>query len=185
MGWTTTAIIAAVVAACVYAVSRTAGGAWLRYRGTRLVECPETKQPAAVEVDAARAAAGAPFGRSDLRLSACSRWPERHACGQDCLRQIERSPENCLVRTMVTEWYKGKNCVLCGIPLDGIDWYERRPALVGPDNLTTQWPEVPAERLPEFLLTHKPLCWNCHVAETFRRQHADRVVDNPFTLRPS
>jgi hypothetical protein len=185
MSWATIAIVVAAVAGGAYLVARTGGRAWLRFRGARLIECPENKQTAIVEVDAVRAASGALLGRLDLRLSDCSRWPERQRCGQECLRQIERSPEDCLVRTIVTAWYKGKSCVLCGKSLDGIDWYERRPALVGPDNLTVQWPEVPAERLPEFLSTHKPLCWNCHIAETFRRQHPDLIVDSRSTSRPS
>jgi hypothetical protein len=180
MSWVTTVVLVAAAAVVVYVLARTAGRAYLRYRGTRLVECPENAQVVAVELDAVRAARGASVGRKDLRLSECTRWPERQTCGQECLRQIEASPEGCLVRTIVTDWYHGKACVLCGKPLDGIDWYERRPALMGPDNQTVQWPEVPPERLPEILASHKPLCWNCHVAESFRHQHPELVVDNPF-----
>jgi hypothetical protein len=25
--------------------------------------------------------------------------------------------------------------------------------------------------------THRPVCWNCHVTETFRRLHPELVVD--------
>ncbi len=63
--------------------------AWRGYRGKRTVTCPETREPATVEVDAARVAASAWGGVPDVRLKDCSRWPERAGCGQDCLSQVE------------------------------------------------------------------------------------------------
>ena len=63
--------------------------AWREYRGKKTVTCPETGESATVEVDAARVAASAWAGPPDLRLKDCSRWPERAACGQDCLIQVE------------------------------------------------------------------------------------------------
>ena len=27
--------------------------------------------------------------------------------------------------------------------------------------------------------THLPVCWNCHIAESFRREHPELVVDRP------
>jgi hypothetical protein len=81
---------------------------YVRYRGARLVTCPETKAPAAVEVDAFQVALSE-GGAHKLCLKECSRWPERENCGQDCLSQIEASPEDCLVRSIVT---KKRN--LCG-----------------------------------------------------------------------
>lgn len=180
MSWATTAVVVAAVAVLAVLLVRTAGRAFVRYRGARLVECPETKQVVAVEVDAARAAASAAVGRVDLKLSECTNWPERQGCGQECLRQIEASPEGCLVRAIVADWYKDKACVVCGTPLDDIDWYERKPALMGPDGRTVQWRDVPPERLPQVLADHAPLCWNCHIAESFRQQHPELVVDNPW-----
>jgi hypothetical protein len=50
---------------------------------------------------------------------------------------------------------------------------------MSPEGRTFGWGEVPAERLPEVLGTHLPVCWNCHIAETFRRQHAELVIDRP------
>ncbi len=65
---------------------------YLRYRGTRLVVCPETQRPAVVGVAARSMALQAIVGEPCLRLSECSRWPMRQDCGQDCLRQIEPGP---------------------------------------------------------------------------------------------
>src|SRR5262245_55431598 len=73
--------------------------ALLRFRGTRVVACPETESPAAVRTDALHAAASAAVGTPALRLASCSRWPERRACGQPCLSQLEEAAADCLVRT--------------------------------------------------------------------------------------
>ena len=62
--------------------------AWRAYRGKRTVTCPVTREPAAVEVDAARVAATAWGGVPDVRLKDCSSWPERAGCGQECLSQL-------------------------------------------------------------------------------------------------
>jgi hypothetical protein len=69
-----------------------AGRAYFKYRGTRLVTCPETDSPAAVRVGAGRIMASSSIGEPDLRLGSCSRWPERRLCGQPCLSQIEAAP---------------------------------------------------------------------------------------------
>jgi len=68
--------------------------AWRRWRRTRIVTCPENKQPAAVDVDLQYAIVGSIAGRPELRLRDCSRWPERRGCGQVCLSQVEELPES-------------------------------------------------------------------------------------------
>ena len=87
--------------------------AYFGYRGKRLITCPETHKAAAVDVAAREAAIGAFLSEPTLRLTECSRWPERKDCGQECLKQIEVSPENCLVWNIVSNWYDGKQCVFC------------------------------------------------------------------------
>jgi hypothetical protein len=65
-----------------------------RFRGTRLLTCPETHTDAVIEVAARSMGRQAIMDEPCLRVSQCSRWPMRRECGQDCLRQIEgRSPE--------------------------------------------------------------------------------------------
>jgi hypothetical protein len=73
--------------------------------------------------------------------------------------------------------------VLCGKPLEEIDWLEHKPALMSPEQKTVEWHEVRAEKLPEVLSTHLPVCWNCHIAETFRREFPELVVDRPWKSR--
>ena len=152
---------------------------YLQTRGDRIVSCPDNGQDVAVRVDAVRAAL-TPEGRPDhLRLEACTRWPEKAGCGQDCLRQIEAQPVDCLVRTQVSRWYADKSCVLCGKALGDLDWTAHAPALRSPDGVTKEWSDIRPETLWGVLGSHSPVCWDCHVAETFRRQRPDLVIDNP------
>jgi len=44
---------------------------------------------------------------------------------------------------------------------------------------TFEWHEVRPEKVPESLATHQPVCWNCHIAETFRRQFPQLIVERP------
>src|SRR6266508_5356565 len=89
----------------MYFVFPLVAGTFVRYRGKRVITCPETRKPAAVEVDAGHAALTAATHHRDLRLKSCSRWPERQDCGQECLLQVELAPEDCLLRNILTSWY--------------------------------------------------------------------------------
>ncbi|HVN19406.1 MAG TPA: hypothetical protein VMU05_11550 [Dongiaceae bacterium] len=151
--------------------------AFFKFRGDRLVTCPENHEPEAVKVAAGEAALGAFFNEPTLRLNQCSRWPERENCGQDCLQQIEGDPEKCLVWNIVSKWYEGKNCVFCHKPIGTLHHLDHAPALLGPDFRTTEWKLLKPEQLPKIFSTHQPVCWNCHVAESFRRLHPNLVTD--------
>jgi hypothetical protein len=155
---------------------------YFTYRGKRLVTCPETHKPAAVDVAAGKAAASAFVGPPMLYLNQCTRWPERQNCGQDCLQQIEYDPENCRVWNIVASWYEGKNCVLCHKRFEQLRHLDHAPALMSPDRQTAEWKQFPPEQLPEIFSSYLPLCWNCHIAETFRREHPELVVDRERDL---
>ncbi|HZD40874.1 MAG TPA: hypothetical protein VE131_09150 [Terriglobales bacterium] len=173
-------VSAVVVLSIVFAVLLNVARTYVKMRGRRLVTCPETREPAGVELDAAHAALGKLTGGSVLRLKACNRWPERQGCGQECLTEVEAAPEGCLVRTILSNWYEGKNCAFCGKPFGEINWHDHKPALMNPEHVTLEWSEVPAEKVPTVLDTHMPVCWNCHIIETFRRRYPQRVVDRPW-----
>jgi len=147
------------------------------FRGKRLVTCPETHNTTAVDVAAGEAAFGSFFHEPTLRLSQCSRWPKRQNCGQECLQQIEADPQNCLVWNIVAKWYEGKKCVFCHKPIDPLAHIDHAPAFLGPDFKTAEWREINPEQLPQVFSKHQPVCWNCHVAETFRRIHPELVVE--------
>ncbi|MGB2606929.1 MAG: hypothetical protein WBC78_25220 [Candidatus Sulfotelmatobacter sp.] len=160
--------------------------AYFEYRGKRLITCPETHKAAAVDVAAGEAAAGAFLSEPTLHLKQCSRWPERQDCGQECLQQIEVDPENCLVWNIVSKWYEGKKCVFCHKTFGELRHLDHAPALLDADHKTVEWRELRPEQLPEVFATHQPVCWNCHVTETFRRLHPELVTDRepePSRLR--
>ena len=171
-------LMAAIAVAVVFELVR-ALRTYFKYRGKRIINCPENHQPAAVSVAAGKAAMEAALHAPHLNLSECSRWPEKAGCGQECLSQIKEAPEACLVSNIVNDWYVGKSCVYCHKPFAEIHWHDHPPALINVQRRTLQWNEVPLENLQQTLATHWPVCWNCHIAETFRRQHRELVTDRP------
>ncbi|MGA3316566.1 MAG: hypothetical protein ABSC64_09020 [Candidatus Korobacteraceae bacterium] len=143
-----------------------AGHAYLKFHGKRIVTCPETKQPAAVELATWQVAVTAPFRSPELRLRDCSRWRARAPCDQVCLAQIAASPEECLVLTILSKWYDGKACSCCGRPVGEIGRWQHMPCLMSPDLRLFEWKDIPSEEIPIVLGTHAPVCWRCLVAET-------------------
>lgn len=169
------AIILVVTLFCIvgiYAVQ-----AFMRFRGKRLVTCPETKKIVAVDVDATHAALTIGCGIPELRLTSCTRWPERHDCGQECVAEIEFSPEESLARNILTNWYAGKSCAFCKTRFGEIHLTDHKPALLNTEGRTFEWSEIEPEKIPETLATHLPVCWNCHIAESFRHEHPELVTD--------
>ena len=171
------------VVAALYFLLRRSVREYFRMRGSRVVTCPENHETVAVQVDAGYAARTAAAGHERLRLESCTRWPEKAGCGQECLKQIEDQPLDCLVRTQVTHWYADKACALCGKSLRHVEWAEHKPALMSPGGSTLVWNDVKPEQIYEVFASHKAICWDCHIAETFRRQRPDLVIDNPHASR--
>ncbi|MGB8731684.1 MAG: hypothetical protein WCC99_10600, partial [Candidatus Sulfotelmatobacter sp.] len=152
------AVIVVVVALGLFAFRAIpALRAYFGYRGKRLITCPETHKAAAVDVAAGEAAVGAFLSEPTVRLKECSRWPERQDCGQQCLQQIEVSPENCLVWNIVSTWYEGKECVFCHKTLSGLHHLDHAPALLSPDHKSVEWRELRPEQLPDVFSTHRPV----------------------------
>ena len=173
-----TLVVVIAVVLGVVAVVRLAH-TWWKYRGQRVITCPENQKPAGVVVDARHAAETALGKSPELRLSSCSRWPERAGCGQQCLSQIAASPEDCLVRNILTKWYEGKTCAYCGQPIGEIDWAGRKPALLRADGVSVEWSEVPADKLYETLAAASPVCFACHMANKLVREHPDWPLIDP------
>src|SRR3954454_14212048 len=78
----------------------------IRMRGNHVVVCPETQQPAGVKVDLGHAATTAVWEKADVRLTTCSRWPERAGCDQPFQAQIEAEPDG--TRTKAAVLYMGE-----------------------------------------------------------------------------
>lgn len=145
-----------------------------RYRGRRIVTCPETRQDAVVRADVFHAAAS-----HELRLNDCSRWPEKAECAQSCLGEIAQSPEDCLVRSIVTDWYTGKSCVRCQRDVGPIAWHEAPPALLRADGSSAEWKDIPLDLLRVTFETSRPLCWYCNNIAEFERLKPGWVTRRP------
>jgi hypothetical protein len=177
--------VAVLVGLGVLAVfARRLTSAFLVYRGTRVVVCPENREIVAVQVDAGHAAWSSPRGRPDLRLETCTRWPEKAGCGQECLGQVESAPQACLLRTILGDWYQGKSCAICGRAFRAVHWHDHEPGLLARDGTIVAWESFRAEQVVDVLATHEPVCWDCRVAESFRREHPELVTDRPAPPGP-
>jgi len=182
MSWILSALAASVT--IVWIVMRVVRS--LRtYWGKSIVTCPETREAVAVRIGVGSAATAglASSAAGHLRLSDCSRWPERQDCGQECLGQIEAAPKNCLLRSILARWYHGKACVLCGRLFDEADVFEHQPCVRNASGGTFEWSEIAAEEIPNMLSTHTPVCWSCHMTERFRRQFPELVLERPARPR--
>jgi hypothetical protein len=168
----------------LFLFGRRVASAWLAYRGTRIVVCPESREIVAVEVDARQAAISAPRGEPQLRLDSCTRWPARKTCGQDCLGQVASAPQACLLQSILGDWYQGKSCAFCGRTFGRVHWHDHKPGLLAPDGTLVDWSGFRPEQVIDVLASHTPVCWDCRLAEGFRRQHPELVTDRPQHLGP-
>ena len=150
-----------------------------RYRGTRIVTCPETNRPVVVEVDALHASLTSTVGLPDIRLKDCTRWPINKKCGQECLVELDVAPDTCLVSGVLMRWYRDKKCVYCKKAFSEIQWLDHRPALLSPEGELVVWSAVNLDQLKNVLETHSPVCWNCYIVQDFRLEHPDLVVFRP------
>lgn len=172
-------IVAVLVGAALYVGIRYVFRAIQQYRGTRIVTCPETGSPTIVEVDAIHAALTSVAGIPDIRLEACSRWPLKENCGQECIANLGL-PSECLVRSMLMKWYAGKSCVFCGQLFGEVHWIDHKPALQSTEGSLMEWQQIKIENLQEVLNSYLPVCWDCYTAQTFLHEHPDLVVNRPW-----
>lgn len=173
--------IGLLIVITVSAVGLFFGIRWLvqsssRYRGSRTVTCPETKRPAIVAVDSLHASLTSTVGAPDIRLEACSRWPMKEDCGQECLTNLDLAPESCLIGGVLMRWYRDKSCVYCQKVFSQVHWLDHRPAFLTPERKLLSWKEVDLENLPNALETYLPVCWDCYIAQRFRLNHPELVV---------
>ena len=172
-------IVAALLAVASYFGVRYFVRATRKFGGSQVIICPETGRQAMVEVDTSRAVLTSLVGQTDIRLESCWRWPLKADCGQECLLQLDVAPHDCLVRSVLTKWYRGKKCAFCQRSFGEIDLTDHKPALFTPEGITVEWADVPMSAVNEAMTTYQPVCWNCHIAQTFYHVHPDLVVERP------
>lgn len=153
------------------------GSTWVKYRGKRVITCPENHDPAGVAVDASHAVWTMFRKTQELRLSECTRWPEKAGCGQECLSEVRESGADCLVRNIIAKWYRDKVCAGCGQAIGEIDWTGSRPALLVADQVSVEWKQIPADRLVGTLAAALPICFACHTANRLVKEHPELVTD--------
>jgi hypothetical protein len=147
---------------------------YYRNRGHLSVICPDSEQPAVVEVDRKFAFLSAWRGQEHSRLQACSRWPEKSDCGQECLEQLEDSPEN--IERFLRKWYEGKSCAICQRALTPSDWRRSRLAVLNQQQQLFELRQMFLENLQSALQDMRPLCWNCHQEERERQAVSPRIL---------
>jgi hypothetical protein len=175
-------IIALVALAAAYLIHRlvTGGREIRKFSGKMLVTCPETHETAAVKVATGRAALAAMAGKQHVELSQCSRWPERGPCDEPCLEQLMADPEGHSVWALVSKWYQGRVCAYCGRPISELSHLDHSPGLVSFDGKVIEWDQLRPETLPEQLASARPVCWNCTIMESFRKEHPELVIERPW-----
>jgi hypothetical protein len=179
-----TAIVAAlIVSAALWGLWYVARAVlvWRRFRGDRVVTCPETGHPAAVRIDLQHAIEAGRTCGPDLRLSTCSRWPERGPCDQPCVP--EAAARQSAVDAIARRWYAHTRCTYCGKPIDDPRWLDHHAALQDSDGITHEWSDVRPEQLVDALRAGTPVCWSCHVTETFRHSYPNLVTDRTNARR--
>lgn len=177
-------LLVLLFAACVWTAWGVVAALRARRRlaGVRLVTCPETGTLAAVGFDRTHAALTAFVqDQADAQLERCSRWPARGRCDQPCLLDA-LDPER-RTSSLVARWAADKRCVYCGKPLVEAPVVGHHVAVLGASGGTIEWCDVAPETLPQALASGAPVCWDCHVVETFRRVHPELVTDRELHLR--
>ena len=134
----------------------------------------DSGKPVEVEVDRKSAFWTALRGQEHSRLQSCTRWPEKGDCGQECLEQINPSPEN--IERLLTKWYEGKSCAICTRALSPSDWRRSRLALLNEQHKLFELRDMYLEELQQTLQNMRPLCWNCHQEERTRQAVPQRVL---------
>src|SRR3954470_11318551 len=167
-------VLAGVLTVYLWIAVRT----WTRVRGARVVVCPDTRRPAAVRVDIGHAIATAIWEKPDVRLTACSRWPDGRECDQPCASQIERTSSATQPKAMAARFFAGRRCAICQRSIDPLSVVTLQPGFMDPDTRQVQaWNEVAPQALPATIAASRALCSNCTLAESFRQRIPDRVVD--------
>ena len=147
---------------------------YFRNRGRKTVICPENREPVTVEMDSKYALQTALRGQEHERLQSCSRWPDKEDCGQECLAQIDPTPEN--LERLLQKWYQGKTCAICARALTPADWRRSRLALLNEKQKLFELRHMHLDELPSALDQMVPLCWNCHQEERARQAEPPRLL---------
>ena len=147
---------------------------YFQNRGRQSAICPENGQPVDIEVDRKFSFWTALRGQEHSRLQSCTRWPEKGDCGQECLAQVDPSPEN--VERLMISWYRGKVCAVCTRAIAPSDWRRGRLGWLDPQYKLVELRQVNLKQLQSALAEMRPLCWPCHQEERVRQAVSPRSL---------
>jgi len=158
--------------------------AYFQNRGRQAAICPENGEPVNIEVDRKYAFWTAYRGQEHTRLKSCTRWPEKGDCGQECLAQLNPSPEN--VERLMMNWYRGKSCAICARAITPPDWRRGRLAWLDSEQKLVELRQVDLKQLQFALKDMRALCWTCHQQERERQAFTARALKGDrYGLRPA
>jgi hypothetical protein len=147
---------------------------YYRNRGRQSAICPKNGEAAHIEMDYKYAFWTAWKGQEHTRLKSCTRWPEKGDCGQECLAQVDPSPEN--VERLMLGWHRGKTCSICTRAIASPDWRRGRLAWLDDQHKLVELRQVNLQQLQFALEGMRPLCWTCHQAERVRQAVLPRAL---------
>jgi|SRR5271167_988467 len=147
---------------------------YFQNRGRQSAICPENGDHVDIEVDNKYSFWTALRGLEHSRLKSCTRWPEKGNCGQECLAQVDPSPEN--VDRLMLGWYKGKVCAICARAIAPSDWRRGRLAWLDGRYKLVELRQVNLRQLQSALGEMRPLCWTCHQDERVRQGVPPRAL---------
>ena len=130
---------------------------YFKNRGRRPVVCPDDHQAAQVEVDNKFALQAAMHGKEQMRVKSCTHWPENGQCGQECLVQVEATPET--IDRLLTKWFAGKPCGICGRALTPADWRFGRLGFLNEEFKLIELRQIDVENFGSVAEPSRPLCW--------------------------
>jgi hypothetical protein len=139
----------------------------------RSLTCPETRSGVRVRVDIPHRLRTLLRGQEELRLTACSRWPDGQPCGEECLLQIDLKPE--ILDRALRAWTEGRGCALCHRPLGEVDWRMGHFSALDEKGNWISTAAMPLKNLPMALDRYRPVCWACNLSQCLQRE--------PFLLK--
>jgi len=99
--------------------------------------------------------------------------------------EVKRRHDAAMI-AQLRHFFEGKDCAACSRPIPPVHPGEPRPGLLNTkSHEAIAWDDIPAADLSATLESHVPICSNCQVMETFRRQHPELVagrrpaIENP------
>lgn len=96
-------------------------------------------------------------------------------------RHARINPHDAATTAQLKRYFEGKACAACNRPIPPV--HAPRPGLL---NSTTHeaiaWDDIPVGNLSATLDSHMPICPNCLITETFRRQYPELIVDRHRTI---